>query len=78
MREEEEIIKIIEEVQENEFKDILVKRVNRKQIEDYVKNNIIQKFYLQESLIGEHKYFKDEKDYTLIQKFIQKTNVFKI
>ena len=56
------VIDIIDKTQKSEFKGILT-GMTRNEIEEYVKNNIIQKLYLQQAFIGDHKFFKNEKDY---------------
>ena len=59
--------KTIEEIQKLpiEKKQILldVGATNRKQIEEFVKNTIMNRFYLQDALVGSHSNFKNANDY---------------
>ena len=55
-------IDIIDKIQRSEFKN-LAKGTTRDEIRQYVVNSIIQKFYIQQALIGDHRFFKNEKDY---------------
>ncbi len=64
---DELVRKTIEEIQKLpiEKKQILldVGATNRKQIEEFVKNTIMNRFYLQDALVGSHSNFKNANDY---------------